>query len=348
MEHGPVRVLIVDDSAVVRQTLSAELSKDPGIAVVGAAPDPYVARDMIVERRPDVLSLDIEMPRMDGITFLRRLMHYQPMPVVIVSSLTQKGGDMAMEALAAGALAVLCKPGASFTTGGIADELAETLKAVARVDVKRIALTESSVRRMSRPLAKTSDRILAIGASTGGTTALETILRGLPPNLPGTVVSQHMPQLFTSSFARRLALETGLDVAEAADGDSVSPGKVLIAPGNKHLLLKRSGTRYHAAVKDGPLVNRHRPSIDVMFKSVAKTAGENAVGVILTGMGRDGAEGLLEMRRAGARTMAQDEESCVVYGMPKVAVELGAAEETTPLTDIAGRLVRLFEEQERK
>jgi two-component system chemotaxis response regulator CheB len=336
------RVLIVDDSAVIRQTLSHALGKDPEIEVVGTAPDPYVARDLIVALKPDVISLDIEMPRMDGITFLRKLMHHYPLPVVIVSSLTQKGGDLAMEAMAAGATAVVCKPRTAFSAAGIIEELGATLKSVARVDVRDLMLKRQSITARPQALARTTNRVLTIGASTGGTTALEGLLRAMPPDLPGTVVSQHMPELFTTSFAHRLATETGLDVREAQDGDSVVPGKVLIAPGNRHLVLGRSGARYQVSVRDGPAVNRHRPSVDVMFKSVAKAAGRNAIGVILTGMGRDGAQGLLEMRQAGATTLAQDEASCVVFGMPKAALEIDAVDEVVSLADIPSRLVRLF------
>ena len=338
----PTRVLIVDDSAVIRQTLGGALARDPEIEVVGMAPDPYVARDMIVALRPDVISLDLEMPRMDGITFLRKLMHHYPLPVVVVSSLTPKGGDLALEAMAAGAMAVVCKPRTAFSVTGIIDELAATLKSVARANVREVLRTRETAAPRPQALARTTNRILAIGASTGGTTALEGLLRAMPPDLPGTVVSQHMPELFTSAFAQRLAKETGLDVREAQEGDSVVPGKVLIAKGNRHLLLGRSGARYQVSVRDGPTVNRHRPSVDVMFKSVAKAAGSNAIGLILTGMGRDGAQGLLEMRQAGAVTIAQDEANCVVFGMPKAAIDIDAVDEVVSLTNIPGHLIRLF------
>lgn len=346
LNSGRTKVLIVDDSAVIRQTFAGILSEDPEIEVVGTAPDPYVARDMIIEKHPDVLSLDIEMPRMDGITFLNRLMHYHPMPVVVVSSLTSKGGQLAMDALHAGALAVISKPRAAFSAAGTMDELAITLKAVARVNVKERALDRKrKVVASTQALSKTTNHILAIGASTGGTTAIEALLNAMPVNLPGTIISQHMPEVFTLSFAERLAKETHLDVREAKNGESVVPGRVLIAPGNKHLLLKRSGASYLVALSDGPKVNRHRPSVDVMFQSVAKTAGSNAIGVILTGMGRDGAEGLLAMHKNGAATIAQDEASSVVFGMPKAAIDLDAVDTVSGLADIPGHLLRLFKQK---
>jgi two-component system, chemotaxis family, protein-glutamate methylesterase/glutaminase len=341
------RVLVVDDSAVVRQIFSRELARDPELEVVGTAPDPYVARDLIVQMKPDVLTLDLEMPRMDGITFLRKLMHYYPLPVVVVSSLTPAGGELAMEALAAGAVDVMCKPGASFTVGDMAAQLTEKVKAAAHVNLKARAparLAGAPAPPVAAPaLTRTTHQILAIGASTGGTVALEGILRSFPPNAPGTLITQHMPEMFTRYFADRLDQLAQVEVREAVEGDSVVPGVVLIAPGNKHMLLKRSGARYFVSVRDGPRVNRHRPSVDVMFRSVAQCAGRNAVGVILTGMGGDGAQGLLEMRGAGARTFGQDEASCVVYGMPKVAADLGAVEHVVLLDRMTAEILGAIE-----
>lgn len=331
------RVLIVDDSAVVRQVFHRALSSDPNIEVIGTAPDPFVARDIIVEKRPDVVTLDIEMPRMDGITFLRKLMKHFPLPVIVVSSLTPAGSQLALDALDAGAVEVLCKPGASYTVGDMAMDLVAKVKAAANVDVGRRALVPrtAAVTTTAMPLARTTHSVIAIGASTGGTVALEAILRVLPPNVPGIIVTQHMPQFVTASFAQRLnTICPSLEVREAIDGDSVVPGVALIAPGNFHLVLARSGARYIVEVKGGPRVNRFRPSVDVMFQSVAGTAGRNAVGVILTGMGRDGAEGLLSMREAGAATIAQDESTSVVFGMPRAAIEVGAAQRVAPLDRI--------------
>ena len=340
-----IRVLVVDDSAIVRQIFAAELAKDPELEVVGAAPDPYVARDMIVQLKPDVLTLDIEMPRMDGLTFLRKLMKFYPLPVVIVSSLTQKGSAMAMDALHSGAVDVVCKPGAAYTVGNMAEDLIEKVKTAAVVDMKKklLSFKENAPSTILSALKKTTNKVLAIGASTGGTVALETILKILPHNTPGTVITQHMPESFTASFAERLNGLCRIEVREAKDGDSVATGVALIAPGNRHLLLRRSGARYYVNVKDGPLVNRHRPSVDVMFRSVAKTAGANAIGVILTGMGSDGAKGLLEMKRNGAETIAQDETSCVVFGMPKVAIELGGVDEVCHLSVIPQKILKLAE-----
>ena len=339
------RVLVVDDSAVVRQIFSRELAKDPELEVVGSAPDPYVARDLIVQLKPDVLTLDLEMPRMDGNTFLRKLMHYYPLPVVVVSSLTPAGGELAMEALAAGAVDVLCKPGAAFTVGDMTGQLIQKVKAAAHVNMKNRAHRPAAAppTQPAKALSRTTNQILAIGASTGGTVALEGILRAMPPNAPGIVITQHMPELFTKYFADRLDQISQLQVREGADGDSVVPGVALIAPGNKHMLLKRSGARYYVNVRDGPRVNLHRPSVDVMFRSVAQAAGRNAVGVILTGMGGDGAQGLLEMKTAGARTLAQDEASCVVFGMPKVAIELGAADKVVALDAMPAEILRSVE-----
>jgi len=328
-----IRVLVVDDSAVVRRIFVEELSRDPGVEVLATAPDPYVARDKIVQLKPDVVTLDIEMPRMDGVTFLRKLMRYHPLPVVVVSSLTPAASRLAIEALEAGAVDVMCKPGAAYTVGDMSVELIEKIKAAAVVDVKRRSVKRERPARLS--LSRTTNKVVAIGASTGGTQALEHVLAAFPRNAPGTMVVQHMPEHFTRTFAERLNRFCAADVKEAADGDAVVTGRVLIAPGNRHMLLRRSGARYYAQVKGGPLVSRHRPSVEVLFKSVARYAGSNAVGVIMTGMGSDGAEGLRQMRESGAVTIAQDEASCVVFGMPKEAIACGAVDHTVSLGAIA-------------
>ncbi len=340
MSGSKIKVLIVDDSAVVRKFLIEGLARERDLEVVGSAPDPYVARDKIVLERPDVVTLDIEMPRMDGITFLRKLMTHFPLPVVIVSSLTPKGSALALEALEAGAVDVVTTPGTAYSTGDMIRELAEKIRGAALVDIaKRARKAQERAARVERlSLTRTTDQVVAIGASTGGTEALREYLQAMPANAPGTVIVQHMPEHFTKSFAERLNDLCAPEVKEAADGDSVTPGRVLIAPGNRHMTLHRTGARYFVHVKDGPLVNRHRPSVDVLFESVAAYAGANAIGVLMTGMGADGAKGLLSMRKAGAHTFAQDERSCVVFGMPKVAIDLGAAEVVAPLSDLA-RLV---------
>ena len=341
------RVLIVDDSAIVRKVFSEKLSSDPEIEVVGTAIDPYIARDKIAELRPDVLTLDVEMPRMDGITFLRKIMVHCPMPVIIVSSLTEEGGELAMEALEAGAIDVMCKPGTSYSVGDMAIDLIEKVKGAGRVRPEALTARASNAGKKvsGSALTRTTNKIIAIGTSTGGTEALRHVLPSLPRNAPGIMVVQHMPEKFTTSFAESLNKICALEVREAQDGDSVAPGRVLLAPGNFHLTLRRSGARYFAAVKEGPRVSRHRPSVDVLFNSVAKVAGRNAVGVIMTGMGKDGAAGLMEMRRAGARTLAQDEASCVVYGMPRVAFEMGAVESVVSLEQMANKIVAALEKE---
>lgn len=341
------RVLVVDDSAVVRQILMRELAHDADIEVVGAATDPYVARDMIVKHRPDVLTLDIEMPRMDGLTFLSKLMQHFPLPVIIVSSLTVKGGELAMEAMQRGAVDVVSKPGVAYSVGELGQELVEKIKGAARLKekLKERKLTPTIAAPPKRlSLTQTTHKIIAIGTSTGGTEALRRVLPALPPNAPGILIVQHMPEHFTRAFAERLSSMSAIEVKEAEDGDTVRPGRALLAPGNYHLQLTRSGAVYQARVRTGPQVNRHRPSVDVLFHSVAKYAGRNAVGVIMTGMGDDGAKGLLAMREAGASTIAQDERTSVVYGMPREAVELGAAEQVLPLDHIAATMLRLAAE----
>ncbi len=342
-----VRVLIVDDSAVVRQVFTEELSRDPQIEVVGSAPDPYVARDKIVALSPDVVTLDIEMPRMDGVTFLRKLMRHYPLPVIIVSSLTARGGELAMEALEAGAVEIMCKPGSSYTVGDMSVELIDKIKAAARIDVKARAQQIAQVEAPKRlAMTRTTHKVVAIGASTGGTEALASVLSALPANSPGIVVVQHMPEFFTRSFADRLNQLCALEVKEAADNDTVVPGRALIARGNYHMLLRRSGAQYYVQVKPGPLVTRHRPSVDVLFKSVARFAGRNAVGVIMTGMGSDGADGMKEMHDNGALTIAQDEASCVVFGMPKEAIARGGTDHVVPLSRIPSMILQLAQKMD--
>ena len=285
-----IKVLIVDDSAIVRQVLSRELSRDSELEIVGTAPDPYVARDLIVRLNPDVITLDIEMPRMDGITFLKKLMYYHPTPTVIVSSLTPKGGVLALEALEAGAVEVMCKPGPSYSVGDLSVELVDKIKAASRTDAKKLRkgnLVNMVSDKSRLAMTRTTNKIVAIGASTGGTEAIKAVLKTLPPESPGIVIVQHMPAGFTKSFADRLNDLCEIDVKEASNRETVSPGKALIAPGNKHMLLKRSGAMYYVEIKDGPRVCRQRPSVEVLFYSVAKYAGPNSVGVIMTGMGSD-------------------------------------------------------------
>ncbi|MFP4037184.1 MAG: chemotaxis response regulator protein-glutamate methylesterase [Desulfobacteraceae bacterium] len=343
-----IRVLVVDDSAIVRKVLSEELSREKGIEVIGTAPDPFIARDKIVRLKPDVITLDIEMPRMDGLTFLKKLMKYYPLPVIIVSSLTREGGKLAMEALSLGALEVISKPSASYSVGDMSVQLAEKIRAVssvnvrAKMDVVREPEAGPIVSPEVKALSATTNKLIAIGASTGGTEAIKTVLMALPPNSPGTIVVQHMPAKFTTSFAERLDSLCSIRVKEAEDGDSVVNGQALIAPGNYHMLLRRSGARYYVQVKSGPMVHHQRPSVDVLFKSVADYAGANAVGIILTGMGSDGAEGLLKMKQAGSGTIAQDERTCVVFGMPKEAIKREAAEKVLSLNEIPSNALNML------
>ena len=348
---GKIRVLIIDDSAVARHAMKTILEADPDITVMGTAADPFTAARRIQEEVPDVITLDVEMPRMDGITFLRKLMSQCPLPVVMYSSLTEQGSDTMLQAMEAGAVDVILKPRV-----GLAEHLndhnlqiRDVIKAAAKV---RVDLRSSNGGRPGRPeqkltadavlpppsaraMTRATERIVCLGASTGGTDALSTVLQALPASAPGVVVVQHMPENFTRAFANRLNTLCEVNVKEAEDGDPVLPGHVLIAPGGKHMLIERRGTRYFVTVRDGPLVSRHRPSVDVLFRSAATAAGSNALGVIMTGMGDDGARGLLEMRQAGGRTFAQDEATSIVFGMPKEAIALGAAERVLPLNHIA-------------
>lgn len=336
-----IKVLVVDDSAVVRGILTKELALDDQIEVIGSAPDPYIARDKILQLHPDVLTLDVEMPRMDGITFLGKLMQSHPMPVVVLSSLTPKGGANAMAALDAGAVDVMCKPGSAYTVGDVCEVLVDKIKAASRAKInkpKSIDSITKSTKHLS--MAETTNKIFAIGASTGGVQALTEVITALPANSPGTVVVQHMPANFTTSFAERLNELCAVKIKEAEDGDSVINGQVLLAPGGYHMLLNRSGANYYVNIKDGPKVCRQKPSVDVLFNSVAKYAGANAVGAILTGMGNDGAAGLLAMKQSGARTVAQDEKTCVVYGMPKEAAANGSVEKIVPLNRVAETMIQ--------
>ena len=366
-----IRVLVVDDSAVVRQVLSAELSKAPDIEVVGAAIDPYIARDKIIALEPDVLTLDLEMPRMDGLTFLAKLMKHRPMPVVVVSSLTPAGGENAFQALELGAVDVMCKPGSAYSVADVSHALAEKIRAAAMSKYRRggaasptpspattypVATTKSATPPASGPvppaasargvgLKQTSHKIVAIGASTGGTQAIRDVLIHLPPDTAGTVMVLHMPEFFTASYAQRLNECCPMEVREARHGDIVMPGLALLAPGNKHMVLTRSGARYYVELRHGPPVHHQKPSVDVLFHSVARHAGVNAVGVILTGMGADGAAGMLAMKTAGAITFAQDERSCVVFGMPREAIELNAATSVLPLNQIAPHILQALAEK---
>lgn len=339
-----IRVLIVDDSAIVRQALSKALSNTKGIEVVGTAPDPYVARDKIASLKPDVLTLDIEMPRMDGLTFLSKLMTHYPIPTIIVSSLTKKSCDMTMEALELGAVDVICKPGSAYSIGEITAILIDRIKGAANIDLKKEAIIREDIKKtaiVKQSLTRTTNKIIAMGASTGGTVALEKVLMGMPGNCPGIVIVQHMPQAFTKSFAERLNSLCDMEVKEAEQGDSVVPGKALIAPGNFHMVLKRSGARYYVDIISSPQVYHQRPSVEVLFNSVAKFAGANAVGIILTGMGADGATGLLNMKNAGASTIIQNEKTSVVWGMPGEAFKIGAADHVLPINKIAEKAIQL-------
>ncbi len=341
-----IKVFVVDDSAVVRQKLSDGLNRYPDIQVIGTAIDPYVARDKIVKLNPDVITLDIEMPRMDGLTFLKKIMRYFPKPVIIVSSLTQKGSELALESLELGAVDVISKPGGSFSVGDLTVQLAEKIRAASKADIakKKTYDFQKDVTKRDVKVFKQSkeNQVLAIGASTGGTEAIKQILLDLPANCPGTVIVQHMPPKFTTSFAQRLNAICKMEVKEAEDGDKVQLGRVLIAPGNYHMMLKKSGKDYFVKVKDGPLVHHHRPSVDVLFISVAKVAGVNATGVILTGMGSDGAEGIKEMHDAGAKTIAQDEATCVVFGMPKEAIKRDAIDHVVGINEIGHKIIDLM------
>jgi two-component system chemotaxis response regulator CheB len=346
-----IKVLIIDDSALVRRVLSEELNKQPDIEVVGTATDPFVAREKIVNLKPDVLTLDLEMPRMDGLSFLEKLMQHYPMPVVVVSSLVPKNSENAFRALHLGAVDVVCKPGSAYSTQNVTRDIIKGIRAAALAKIEPLKdepenrKVKTYSKKIERGLALTTHKLIAIGASTGGTKAIEMVLKGFPINTPGIVIVQHMPPVFTKSFAERLSELCEINVKEARDGDLVQSGTALIAPGNYHMLLEKSGAKYYVKIKQGPPVNYHRPSVDVLFKSVAKAAGNNATGVILTGMGGDGALGLLDMKNAGAYTIAQDESTSVVYGMPKEAKKQGGVCKVLPLQSISGAVLKGFSEK---
>lgn len=339
-----IKVLVIDDSAIVRQILSKELSKAQGIEVVATAKDPYVAREKILRNKPDVITLDVEMPKMDGITFLRKLMRYYPIPAIVVSSLTPAGGAMALDALNAGAVDVICKPGGAYTVGDMIPEIINQICVAACVNAEKMKKIRERALQAVKPkesLTKTTNKVIAIGASTGGTTAIEAILKRMPENAPGIVIVQHMPEKFTASFAERLNSVCSIRVKEASQNDSIIAGTALIAPGNFHMIVRRSGARYLVEIKDGVPVFHQRPSVEVLFNSVARYVGNNAIGIILTGMGTDGATGLLEMKNAGARTIAQDEKSSIVWGMPGEAVKINAAEKILSLDSIADAALQM-------
>ncbi|PWT99763.1 MAG: chemotaxis response regulator protein-glutamate methylesterase [Terriglobia bacterium] len=336
-----IRVLIVDDSAIVRKVLTETLSKEPDLEVVGTAPDPYVARDKILALKPDVLTLDIEMPRMDGLTFLQKLMQFHPMPVVIISSLAQPSCRVAIAAMESGAVEVLAKPGGPYSVGELQHVLANKIRAAAaaRLRFPPPGTAPAALRSPTTLKATSSRGVIAIGASTGGTEAIASVLRVLPKGAPGVVVVQHIPPVFSRAFASRLDEICEIDVKEAQDGDVVRPGLALVSPGDFHMVVRRGASGYFVNVKTGPRVCYQRPSVDVLFFSVAEAIGPEAVGALLTGMGADGAQGLLRMRNAGARTIAQNEATCVVFGMPREAIQLGAAQQVVPLDRIAHALM---------
>ena len=355
-----IKVLVVDDSAVVRQALTEILGRDRGIEVIGAAADPLYAFDKMAKQWPDVIVTDVEMPRMDGLSFVRKVMSERPTPMVVCSSLTERGAEVTMDVLAAGAVSIVTKPklGVKQFLENSSGSLVEAVKGAANARVARLAMRPPAATGVAAgragpklnadavlapstgdALARTTERVIAIGTSTGGTQALEVVLTALPRVAPGIVVVQHMPEKFTAAFAARLNGLCQVEVREAQNNDRVLPGRVLIAPGGRHMVMKRSGAQYYVEVVDGPLVNRHKPSVDVLFRSVAKYAGKNALGVIMTGMGDDGAAGLKEMLDAGARTIGQDEATCVVYGMPAVARQRGAVGKEVPLQHIAGEIM---------
>lgn len=341
-----IRVLVVDDSPVVRKILTEALTQSGDIEVVGTARDPYVARDKVVSLKPDVLTLDIAMPRMDGLSFLTKLMRYHPIPVVIVSSVAPRQSEAALKALLLGAVEVVPKPAGAGSLHKVADHLARAIRAAASARIgRRVAPNIAGARPQLSTLtaAQKTTKIVAVGASTGGTWALETLLTQMPPDAPGIVMVQHMPAPFTGLFARRLNTTCRVEVREAKDCDRVVPGLALLAPGGHHLTVQKAGGGYAVRVKDGPPVHHQRPSVDVLFHSVARAAGSNAVGVIMTGMGSDGAEGLLAMRQRQAHTIAEHEDSCVVFGMPKEAIRLGAASEVVPLQRIATHVLRALD-----
>jgi two-component system, chemotaxis family, protein-glutamate methylesterase/glutaminase len=348
MSHK-IKVLVVDDSALVRDILTRGLSKDPEIEVIGAAPDVYVARDKIVYQKPDVLTLDVEMPKMDGVEFLRRLMPQYPIPVVMVSALTAPGAQTTLAALEYGAVDFVLKPSTSFGNrlDGMLDELVQKIKMASTVNVSHWSAQRDKIkakRPESAVLTGSTDKVLAIGASTGGTVALRTMIEVFPADMPGTVIVQHMPPKFTQMFAEKLDSVSKMEVKEAADGDRVIKGRILVAPGGLHMAVRRSGGRYVVKCYEDEKVNGHIPSVDVLFHSIAKHVGSNAMGVILTGMGRDGAEGMREMRNTGARTLAQDERTSVVFGMPKEAYAYGGAERLVGIENMTHELVRVLKE----